>query len=74
MINATYKTNKFKMLLIIIRRVTLLNINYYVAFAIVSKKIYKVYKWLFEYVKYVYEYLDIPDPNVILTDTQNSLI
>ena len=74
LINATYKTNKYKMPLIIISGVTLLNTSYYVAFAFVSKETYEVYKWLLECVKDLYEYLDIPDPNVILTDAQNSLI
>ncbi len=74
LIDTTYKTNKYKMLLIIISGVTLLNTSYYVAFAFVSKKTYEVYKWLFEYVKDLYKYLDIPDLNVILTNTQNSLI
>lgn len=51
-----------------------LNTNYYVAFAFVSKETFKVYKWLFKCVKYLYEYLDIPNLDVILIDAQNSLI
>ena len=62
------------MLLIIISGVTPLNTSYYVAFAFVSKETYEVYKWLLECVKDLYKYLDIPDPNVIVTDAQNSLI
>ena len=74
LIDATYKTNKYKMPLIIISGVTPLNTSYYVAFAFVSKETFEVYKWLLECVKDLYEYLDIPDPDVILTDAQNSLI
>ena len=74
MIDTTYKTNKYKMLLIIISKFTLLNTSYYVAFVFVSKEIYEVYKWLLECVKDLYKYFDIPDLNVILTDAQNSLI
>lgn len=39
-----YKTNKYKISLIIISEVKTLNINYYVAFTFVSKGIYEVYK------------------------------
>ncbi len=74
LIDAIYKTNKYKMPLIIISGVMPLNTGYYIAFAFVSKETYEVYKWLLECVKDLYKYLDIPDPNVIVTDAQNSLI
>ena len=74
MIDETYKTNNYKMPLIIISGVTPLNTSYYVAFAFVSEETYEVYKWLLECVKNLYEYLHIPDLNVILTDAQNGLI
>ncbi len=74
LIDVTYKTNKYKILLIIISRLMSLNISYYIAFVFVFKKIYEIYKWLPEYVKDFYEWLDISDPNVILIDVQNSLI
>lgn len=44
LINIIYKTNKYKMPLIIISGVIPLNINYYIGFEFVFKKIYKVYK------------------------------
>ena len=62
------------MFLIIISGVMPLNTNYYVAFAFVLKKTFDVYKWLLEFVKDLYKYLDIPNPDVILTDAQNNLI
>ncbi len=68
LIDATYKTNKYTMPLIIISGVTPLNTSYYIAFAFISKETYEVYKWLLECIKDLYQYLDIPDPNVILTD------
>ena len=74
LIDATYKTNKYKMLLIIISRVALLNTSYYIAFTFVCKETFEVYKWLLEYVKDLYEYFDIFEPDVILTDIQNSFI
>lgn len=51
LIDAMYKTNKYKMPLIIISRVMPLNTSYYIAFAFVSKETYKVHKGLFECVK-----------------------
>ena len=74
LIDATYKTNKYKMPLIIVSEVTPLNTSYYFAFTFVSKEVFEVYKWLLECVKDLYEYLNIPDPDVILTDAQMSLI
>lgn len=69
-----YKTNKHKILVIIINRIILLNTSYYIIFAFLFKKIYKVYKWLFKYIKDFYKYFDILNSNIILTNAQNSLI
>lgn len=44
LIDATYKTNKYKISLIIINEIMLLNISYYIALAFVFKKTYKAYK------------------------------
>ena len=74
LIDITYKTNKYKMPLIIINKITLLNTSYYIAFTFIFKETYEVYKWLFEYVKDFYKYLDISNLNIILMDAQNSLI
>ena len=74
LINATNKTNKYKMPLIIISGIMPLNTSYYFAFAFISKETFEVYKWLLKCVKDLYEYLDIPDPDVILTNAQNNLI
>lgn len=60
--------------LIIISEVMPLNTSYYIAFVIIFKEAYKVYKWLLEYVKDLYKYLNIPDLNVILINIQNSFI
>ena len=74
LIDAIYKNNKYKMPLIIISGVTLLNTSYYVAFANVFKETFEVYKWLLKCVKDLYKYLDIPNLDIILTDAQNNLI
>ncbi len=68
LIDIIYKTNKYKIPLIIINEVTLFNTSYYVSFTFVSKETYKIYKWLFKYVKNLYKYLNILDLNVILID------
>ncbi len=68
LIDVTYKTNKYKILLIIISRVMPLNTSYYIAFTFISKEIYEIYNWLFEYIKDLYRYLNILDLNIILTD------
>lgn len=44
LISTLYKTNKYKIFLIIISRVIFLNISYYIIFIFISKKTYKVYK------------------------------
>ena len=74
LIDTTYKTNKYKMSLIIISGVMFLNTSYYVAFLFVSKEIFEGYKWLLKCVKDFYEYFDIFNSDVILTDAQNSFI
>lgn len=67
-IDTIYKINKYKIFLIIINRITLLNISYYVVFIFVSKKTNKVYKWSLKFVKDFYKYFNISDLNVILTN------
>lgn len=74
LIDTTYRTNKYKMPLIIISRVMPLNTSYYITFAFISKEIFKICKWLFKYVKNFYKYFDIPDSNVILTNAQKNVI
>lgn len=74
LINTIYKTNKYKMYLIIISKITLLNISYYIAFAFIFKEIYKVYKWLLKSIQNFYKYFNIPNLNIILIDIQNSFI
>ena len=74
LIDTTYKTNKYKMLLIIISGVTSLNTSYYITFVFVFKETFEVYKWVVECIKNLYKYFDIPDLNVILIDAHKSLI
>lgn len=62
------------MFLIIIRKVKLININYYMIYTFIFKKIFKVYKWLHKYIKNLYKYFDILNLSIIFINTQNSLI
>ena len=69
-----YKTNVYKMPLCIITGVTPLNTTYYVAFAFLSAETVDDYRWVLGAVKKLYEFLDIPDPKVIVTDADPSII
>ena len=69
-----YKTNLYKMPLCIITRVTPLNTTYYVAFAFLSAGTVDNYRSVLDAVKKLYEFLDIPDPKVIVTDVDPSII
>ena len=69
-----YKTNLYKMSLCVIKGVTPLNTTYYVAFALISAKTVDDYCWVLGAVKKLYEFLDIPDPKVIVTDADPSII
>lgn len=62
------------MSLIIISKVIPLNLSYYIDFKFIFKKIYKVYKWLFQCIKNFYKYFNTSNSNIILTDTENSFI
>lgn len=44
LIDTIYKTNKYKISLIIINKIMLLNVSYYITLAFIFKKTYKVYK------------------------------
>lgn len=74
LIDVIYETNKYKIFLFIISRTMSLNTSCYITFAFISKKIFEIYKLLFDYVKDFYKYLNILDPNIILIDAQNNFI
>lgn len=60
--------------LCIITAVTPLNILYYIVFAFLSSETVDDYCWVLGAVKKLYEFLDIPDPKVIITDANHSII
>ncbi len=74
LMDCIYKTNVYKMPLCIITRVTPLNTTYYVPFVFLSAETVDDYHWILGAVKKLYKLLDIPDPKVIVTDTDPSMI
>lgn len=74
LIDCTYKTNAYRILLCIISGVTALNTTFYIAFCFLSEETTKDYGWLLERLKELYILLDIPDPMVVVTDAETDLI
>ncbi len=74
LIDSIYKTNVYRMPLYIITGVTPLNTTYYVGFAFLSMETVEDYEWVLQCIKNLYLILDIPDPNVIITDADRSII
>ena len=62
------------MSLCIIIGVTFLNTTYYIAFAFLSAETVDDYCWVLGAIKKLYEFLDIPDSKVIITDADLSII
>ena len=73
-LDATYKTNRYKLPLLVITGVTALNTSFYAAFAFMSSESTEDYLWVIEQLRELYQHLDIPDPSVLLTDCQLALI
>ena len=73
-LDATYKTNKYKLPLLVITGVTALNTSFYVAFAFKKSEQTPDYVWVTEQLKELYDELHIPYPSVLLTDVQGALI
>lgn len=74
LMDCTYITNVYMMPLCIITVFTPLNTLYYIVFAFLSSKIVDDYRWVLGAVKKLYEFLDISDPKVIITDADYSII
>ncbi len=60
--------------LCIITEVTTLNTTYYVAFAFLSAETVDDYCWVLSAVKKLYEFLNVLDPKVIVTNADPSII
>ena len=73
-LDATYKTNRYKIPLLVITRVTALNTSFYVGFAFMKAEYTEDYVWVMEQLRDLYDELGIPWPDVLLTDYQGALI
>jgi len=60
--DCTYKTNKYKMPLLIITGVTALNITFYVGFCFMKGETYSDYEWVMKALVRLYNHLDLPYP------------
>lgn len=72
--DCTYKTNSYKLPLLIINGVTGLNTTFYIAFAFIIKETMKDYIWVLEQLLAVYRRLHLRDPIVNITDRDAGLI
>ena len=72
--DCTYKTNAYGMPLCIINGVTALNTTFYVAFCFLSAEKTADYDWLLAALKELYVKLDLPNPNVLITDAEKGLL
>lgn len=74
LVDCKYKTTVYKMPLYIIKGVIPLNTTYYVTFAFLSAKIVDDYCWALGAIKKLYEFLNIPDPKIVITNPDASII
>lgn len=73
-LDCTYKTNRYKLPLMVITGVTGLNSSFYVGFAFMKSEFTKDYQWVMQALKELYDELDLPYPEVLLTDCEFALI
>ena len=72
-IDATYKTNRYFLPLVIINGFTSINTSFYLAFAFVREEKTEDYTWVLNCLHELYVMLDVPDPSVAVTDADKAL-
>ncbi len=72
--DATYKTNRYKMPLLIITGVNALGGSFYVAFCFLAAEEDEDYLWALQQYRSICIGLDIRDPIINITDRERSLI
>lgn len=72
--NCIYKTNKYKISLLIIIEVIVLNIIFYVDFCFMKKKSYSDYEWIIKTLVRLYDYLDLFYSTIIIFDNDRALL
>ena len=73
-IDCTYKTNRYRMPLLVISGQTALTTNFYVAFCFTAKETHSDYHWILTQLNTLYLQLELPSPLVIVTDMEKGLI
>jgi len=71
--DCTYKTNRYKMPLLIITGVTALNTTFYAAFCFMKGENYSDYVWVMEALVRLYDHLDLPYPTTVISDGDRAL-
>lgn len=74
LMDCIYKTNVYKIHLCIITGITSLNITYYIIFTFLSTKLMDDYCWVLDAIKKLYEFFDILDSKISITDTNPGII
>ena len=74
LMDCTYKTNRYRMPLLVIAGHTSIGTTFIVALAFLSGEDAEDYKWVLEQVKKVYFSLALDDPIAIVTDREKGLI
>lgn len=73
LMDCTYKTNQYKLPLLIITGITPLNSTFYVAFSFLEHKKEPDYTFLLKALQQTYINFNLPDPRIILSDDDKAL-
>lgn len=73
LMNCIYKTNRYKMLLLIIIEVTALNITFYTTFCFMKGENYTDYNWVMQTLKWLYNHLNLLYSETVLSDSDKVL-
>ena len=72
--DCTYKTNQYKLSLLIINDVTSINTTFYITFAFQMKKMKEDYTFTMNHLKALLILLNLSNPHIILTDCEKALM
>ncbi len=72
--DATYRTNRYKLPLLIITGVNALGGLFYIAFCFIAAEYFEDYLWALQQYRDICVRLDIPDPLLNITDCELALI
>jgi hypothetical protein len=72
--DATFKTNRFRLSLFNIVGTTLLNTTFFVAFVLTNSRAAEAFIWVFEKLREVYRELELDLPRTLVTDLEGGLV